>query len=31
MMQYGPIDAPLPIRAPGAMRAVGSIALIAGS
>src|SRR5215471_6459829 len=30
-MQYGPIDAPFSIRAPGATRAVGSIALIAGS
>src|SRR5712691_6487974 len=29
MMQYGPIDAPAPIVAPGATRAVGSIALIA--
>jgi hypothetical protein len=31
MMQYGPIDAPFPIRAPGATRAVESIAFIAGS
>jgi hypothetical protein len=30
-MQYGPIDALFPIRAPGATRAIGSIALIAGS
>src|SRR5215470_6208948 len=31
MMQPGPIDAPFPMWAPGATRAVGSIAFIAGS